>query len=79
MPMVFRLVGETSPLIKLSGEADPARLDPSMDQRMDALVGTEGVETMPRASVTVLTWLSSLLALLSIVALASEDENRGGR
>lgn len=43
------------------------------------MVGMVGVLTVPLARVTVLTWLSSPLALLSILAAASAEEKRGGR
>jgi hypothetical protein len=48
-----------------------------------ALVGipiapTPGVLTVPRARLTVLTWLSSARVLLSILAAASPLEKRGG-
>lgn len=39
----------------------------------------KGFEMVPRARVTVLTWLSSVFALLSIVAPASNEVKRGGR
>lgn len=56
---------------------DPVVLDLSTD--LGALVGIVGVLSVPLASVTVLTWLSSLCALLNILAPASDEEKRGGR
>lgn len=71
---------EVSPLIEFdSGDADLAALDLSED----ALTGippapTNGVVTVPLARLTVLMCVSSVFALLNILAAASELENRGG-
>lgn len=42
------------------------------------MLGSPGVVTFPRAKLTVLTWVSSFRALLSILAAASELEKRAG-
>lgn len=67
MPMEL---SDNSP--RKSGEALRAVLERSMERRNE-------LEMVPRARVTVLTWLSSLLALLSIVAPASNEVKRGGK
>lgn len=79
MPIELSDVGDSSPFMVISGEVDLGKLDLSADRRKGALVGMAGVVTVPLARVTVLTWLSSLLALLSIVAPASDDEKRAGK
>lgn len=72
-----------SPFKVASGEEERGALllDLSKERRRDTLdeVGMAGVVTVPLARVTVLTWVSSLLALLNMVAPASEDENLGGK
>lgn len=62
-------LSETSP--RRSGEALRPVLERSIERRNE-------LEMVPRARVTVLTWLSSTLALVSIVAPASNEVKRGG-
>jgi len=54
-------------------------LDRSEDARGGIPGVIAGVVTVPLARLTVLTWLSSVFALLNIFAAASELENRAGR
>jgi len=62
----------------ISGEAERIVPDMSERARIGTLVGIAGVVTVPLARLTVLIWLSSILALLNILAAASELENRAG-
>lgn len=69
---------DVSPRILESGDVERAILERSEAALICIAVEKDGVETVPRAKVTVLTCDSSDLALLNILTAASELENLAG-